>query len=95
MKLITVEATFAPANMDAAFATLTEQMPKVKAMDGCQHYALYAATSGDGIAIVQRWDTMEAFDSYRTSDTFAQMGKAIGPLMTAPPVTTIAECDTR
>jgi quinol monooxygenase YgiN len=94
MKLITVEAAFAAADLDTAISLFTAQAETVRSMSGCAHYALYCKPSDDGIAILQHWDTMESFDAYRQGDTFAQLGAGLKPLMTALPVTTIAEVDT-
>lgn len=94
MKLITVEAAFAAADLDAAMALFSEQAEVVRAMVGCAHYALYRSPSEDGIAILQQWETMAQFDAYRASETFATLGAGLRPLMTQPPVTIVAEVDT-
>ena len=94
MKLITVEAEFAASNLDAAMKLISGQAATVRAMPGCTHYALYRKPSDDGVAIVQQWDGMEAFDAYRASETLANLGVGLRPLMTRPPVTTVAEVDT-
>lgn len=94
MKLITVEAAFAAADLDTAISLFTAQAETVRNMAGCAHYALYRKPSDDGIAILQHWDTMDAFEAYRQGDTFAQLGAGLRPLMTAPPVTIVAEIDT-
>ncbi len=91
MKLITVEAAFSVADLETAISLFSDQAPTVRAMPGCDHYALYEKPSGDGVAIVQRWETIEAFDAYRSSDTFATLGQGLKPMMSAPPVTVIAE----
>jgi len=36
---------------------------------------------------------MEAFDAYRASPTFSTLGKGLKPMMSAPPVTTVAEIE--
>lgn len=92
MKLITVEADFGAENIDAAIAAFEDQTSKVRAMDGCNHYMLYR--NGSSVAILQHWQSMEQFDAYRQSNTFAGLGAALKPLMTTPPVTTIASVDT-
>lgn len=94
MKLITVEAAFAPSNLDMAISLFTEQANVVRAMPGCKHYALYRKIAGDGIAILQQWESMTAFDAYRASEAFADLGQGLRPLMTSPPVTIIAEVGT-
>lgn len=91
MKLITVEATFASDKVEAAISAFNAQTEAVRAMEGCESYALYS--TGDTVAIVQRWQDMTRFDAYRQSDVFAGLGAALKPLMSTPPVTTIASVD--
>ncbi|ABD54212.1 putative quinol monooxygenase [Jannaschia sp. CCS1] len=94
MKLITVEADFATADLDAAVALFSKQANAVRAMAGCAHYALFRRPSEDGVAILQHWETLDQFDSYRASETFATLGAGLRPLMTKPPMTIVAEVDT-
>lgn len=94
MKLITVEAEFAASDLASAMQLISGQAETVRAMPGCTHYTLYRKPSDDGVAIIQQWDGMEAFDAYRSSETFAVLGAGLRPLMTKPPVTTVAEVDT-
>jgi len=89
MKLIIVEAAFAPDQTSQAVEAVTAQADAVRAMTGCVHYAVYR--SEGAIAIVQKWTSMDAFDVYRGSEIFAGLIGALKPLMTVPPVTTIAD----
>ena len=91
MQLVTVEAGFAATDLPQALTLLGSCAQEARIMDGCDHYAVFQSPGADGVAIVQRWASMAAFDAYRASPTFAELGKTLGPLMTAPPVTTIAE----
>ncbi|WP_415919036.1 putative quinol monooxygenase [Tateyamaria sp. SN6-1] len=95
MKLITVEAAFAASDLPAALTLFEAQADTVRKMNGCRHYALFTRPSGDGVAILQHWDSMEAFDAYRASETFATLGQGLRPMMSAPPVTVVAESDTQ
>lgn len=94
MKLIAVEADFAAADLDAAMTLFAEQADIVREMAGCAHYELYRKPSDDGVAILQHWETMAQFEAYRASETFAGLAAGLRPLMTKPPVTTVAEVDT-
>lgn len=91
MKLVTVEATFSASTVDQAIRAFNDQAGTVRGMEGCAHYALYKY--GASVGIIQRWDTIVHFDAYRQSDAFRALGSALKPLMTAPPVTTIASVD--
>ena len=92
MKLITVEAAFPPDQTRKAVDAVAAQADSVRTMEGCTHYAVYR--SDNAIAIVQKWTSMEAFDQYRGSAVFAGLIGTLKPLMTAPPVTTIADAVT-
>jgi quinol monooxygenase YgiN len=93
MILITVEATLAPNDLGNAITLFDEQANEVRMMDGCKHYALFRNVAGDGIAILQHWETIEAFDTYKASDIFAKLGQSLRPLMSAIPVTHVARVD--
>ena len=94
MKLIVVEATFPAADRETAIALFSERADAVRAMDGCEGYAIHRSVEDEGgVAIVQRWHSMERFDAYRASDTFATLGQGLRPMMTAAPITTVAEID--
>ena len=93
MKLISVEAEFPADRIEEAIGLFEEQAGTVRAMDCCAQYALYRAPDAPRIAIVQQWRSMEAFDAYRASGTFATLGQGLKPMMTKPPVTTVAEIE--
>ena len=91
MKLVTVEATFTADTVNQAIRAFNDQAETVRGMEGCDHYALYK--NGASLGIIQRWETTAHFEAYRQSDAFRVLGSALKPLMTAPPVTTIAFVD--
>lgn len=93
MKLITVEATFSADTRDTAIAAFEASAETVRAMAGCDAYAIYRSNDTISIVIVQKWASMDQFNAYRGSDTFAKIGQTLKPLMTAPPVTTVATVD--
>lgn len=91
MKLIAVEAMFSPGDKQQAIDAVEAQADSARAMSGCDSYQVYQADKS--IAIVQKWESMEQFDAYRNSNIFAGLIAALKPLMSAPPVTTIANVD--
>ena len=93
MKLITVEAKIASADMEQAVGLFAEYADTVRDMDGCCHYAIFRKPSNDGVAIIQQWETMAAFDAYRSSESFSKLGQGLRPLLVAAPMTVIAEVD--
>lgn len=92
MKLITVEARFSHGATDNAIIALEDAAPSIRKMSGCHTYDIYRAHAhNDAVVILQKWESMDAFDAYRTSADFAAIGGKLMPLMAGPPVTTIAE----
>ncbi|GHB40193.1 hypothetical protein GCM10007094_31870 [Pseudovibrio japonicus] len=90
MKLVTIEAKFSEGNALQAREIFERQSLSVRQMKGCLTYKFYNGGAGS-IGIIQKWETQDAFEAYRRSDTFAVLGKELKPLMTEPPITTIAE----
>lgn len=94
MKLVIVEAAFLPGEREAAIALFADQADTVRTMDGCERYTIHRSVDDDGgIAIVQHWRSMEGFDAYRGSETFATLAQGLKPKMTAPPSTLVADVD--
>ncbi len=92
MTLVVVEATFGPDTLATAAAAIEAQAETVRAMEGCARYTVYTQDAGAGLSIVQKWQNQASFDSYRNSATFGALIGKLKPLMTAPPVTTVATC---
>ena len=94
MKLVTVEASFAPEHAGTCHDLFSDHAPEVRQMPGCEAYELYAAPADQGkIVIVQRWSSMDSFDQYRQSEAFAALGQGLKPIMAGPPVTTLSTVD--
>ncbi len=92
MKLVIVETVFDPDNLAAPMAMLLNEATAVRGMTGCRGYDLYSGMDdGRKIVVIQRWTSMEAFDTYRQSEAFSRLGRGLRPMMIAPPVTTISE----
>lgn len=68
-------------------AHLDEERDRVRAMPGNIAYRVYAAREDDtAVAVVHEWDDEASFAGYLRSDSFAQSGTKIRPLMTGAPV---------
>lgn len=93
MKLINVEASFAKTDLEQAVRIFAMQAHEVMQMDGCLKYEIFRKPTAAGVAIIQHWASGEAFEAYRASAPFAELGASLKPMMTTPPVTTIAEVD--
>ena len=90
MILVTVSAQFARENLDQAVETLQDLQGSTRGQADCQAYDVCTDPRSAGrVFIHQVWDNMAAFDAYRQSDGFAQMGAALKPIMVAAPETLI------
>lgn len=70
-----------------ALAQLDEERDRVRAMPGNIAYRVYAAREDDtAVAVVHEWDDEASFAGYLRSDSFAQSGTKIRPLMIGAPV---------
>lgn len=68
-------------------AHLDEERDRVSAMPGNIAYRVYAAREDDtAVAVVHEWDDEASFAGYLRSDSFAQSGTKIRPLMIGAPV---------
>ncbi|QHQ35833.1 putative quinol monooxygenase [Algicella marina] len=80
-----VTFTTSAADRFTAIATLRAEAATVRAMSGCIAFTPFADGT-TGIGILHEWQSAEAFAAYTTSPTFAETGRTLRPLMTAPPV---------
>ena len=68
-------------------AQLDEERARVHAMPGNIAYRVYAGREDDtAVAVVQEWADEASFAGYLRSDSFAQSGAKIRPLLTGAPV---------
>lgn len=92
MKIVVVESVFDPENLAVPMAQLLNEATAVRSMKGCAGYDLYSGMDdGRKIVIIQRWTTMDAFEKYRQSDSFARLGRGLRPMMVEPPLTTVSD----
>jgi quinol monooxygenase YgiN len=96
MILVTVRADFSPADTEKAIEILAGVQANAMKMDGHDVHEVCTVPAAPGrVFIFQRWSSMEAFDAYRASDFFAQMGADLKSLMTAAPETIIYDAEQR
>ncbi|MGF0117015.1 putative quinol monooxygenase [Promicromonospora sp. Marseille-Q5078] len=75
------------ADRPTALAQLDAEADQVRAMPGNVAYRVYAERDDDtSVTVVHEWDDEESFDGYVRSESFAQSGVVIRPLMTGAPV---------
>lgn len=77
----------AATDRPGVLAHLDEERDRVRAMPGNIAYRVYAAREDDtAVAVVHEWDDEASFAGYLRSDSFAQSGVKIRPLMIGAPV---------
>ncbi|SHG59442.1 putative quinol monooxygenase [Cognatishimia maritima] len=87
MLIAHVEFRVQPEDRDAALSLLLQEAQKVRAMAGNQKFqAFLNPEQADTLEIVHEWDNEDGFATYLASENFAAIGAALGPKMTAPPV---------
>lgn len=87
MLIAHVEFHVAAVDRDGALALLIDEAAAVRAMPGNLKFQSFANPEQDGvIEILHEWDGKEAFDAYIASELFKSVGQALGPKMTAPPL---------
>ena len=70
-----------------ALETLLAEAPTVLARKGCISFTpVLDPTDPARLGIVEEWAEADAFEQYTSSREFAEIGKVLRPLMTAPPV---------
>lgn len=87
MLIALVEFQVTPADRRAALRVLMDEAAAVRAMPGNRRFlpALDPA-SPSGLTIYHEWDDPAGFAAYTAGPGFAAAGRALRPLMTAPPL---------
>jgi quinol monooxygenase YgiN len=86
MRLAHLTFTVRPEAQHDALEVLLEEVPAVRAMEGCVAFIPFAdPTAAGGIGVLHEWETDEAFEAYLASPTFAAAGARLRPLMTREP----------
>ena len=89
MIVVTVEASC--TDLEAALAVVEQRAADVRRMPGCRRYEILRNDAGKALALLQHWDSESAFEGYRESATFRELGAQLQPLLSAPPVTVVAK----
>ncbi len=87
MFIAIVDFRTAASDRPAALAQLDGEADRVRAMPGNIAFRVYAAREDDtAVTIVHEWEDEPSFAGYSKSDSLAQFGKVIRPMMVAAPV---------
>lgn len=86
MRLAHLTFTVRPEAQHEALGALLEEVPTVRAMEGCMAFIPFIdPTSAGGIGVLHEWATEEDFAAYLASPAFTASGARLYPLMTQEP----------
>ena len=86
MRLAHLTFTVLPEAQHEALGVLLEEVPAVRAMEGCMAFIPFIdPTSTGGVGVLHEWATEEDFAAYLASPVFAASGARLFPLMTHEP----------
>lgn len=87
MLIAHVYFTVAAGDRQKALDTLLAEAAGVRAMKGCQAFVPFADPADpEALGILHEWEHEADFTAYIASPGFAEVGKALRPLMTGAPV---------
>ena len=90
MIIVHVDAQFDAAAEAAIAAGLASDASTIRELDGNLDFKVLKAPNEPGrIELIQHWDSIGAFDAYRQSALFKEIGVRLAPQMTRPPVTRV------
>ena len=86
MKIVTITANFAPADIPEALTCLkSAQVDALQSIDCLKYQICIDAESSGSIFIIHMWKDNASFEIYRTSEMFGKTIAELGPLMTTAP----------
>ena len=86
MRIAHLTFTVRAEEQQEALTVLLDEVPVVRAMDGCQAFIPFVdPTTTGGIGVVHEWASEEAFAAYLASEQFAASGERLFPLIIGEP----------
>lgn len=86
MIVIRIRLKASQENEEALVNYLKGEVQKNKTLAGCLTYSLYKDLSeANALLIYEEWDCMESFESYKNSEGFREIMKALSPLLAGRP----------
>ena len=86
MRLAHLTFAVRPEAQQEALGVLLDEVPTVRAMEGCVAFIPFIdPTTTGGVGVLHEWETEAGFDAYLASPGFAAAGARLFPLMTGEP----------
>jgi quinol monooxygenase YgiN len=86
MIIIRVAMNVQPENKEKFLSLLGQEAVSVRRLEGCLKFNIFEDVSSENaLLLYEEWQTLEAFDAYRTSRAFKETGQHLFPLMDGKP----------
>ncbi len=84
--VIRVQLDVQPQHRQAFIDHMAQESVKVRQLDGCERYALFASTDAENTFLLyEEWATADAFGAYQQSDLLKKSFEVLGPMMAGKP----------
>jgi quinol monooxygenase YgiN len=86
MIIIRVAMNVQPENKEKFLGFLEQEALSVRGLAGCLKFNIFEDVSSEkSLLLYEEWQSLEAFNAYRTSEAFKETGQQLFPLMDGKP----------
>jgi quinol monooxygenase YgiN len=86
MVIIRVAMNVRAENREKFLGLLEQEAKEVRQLEGCLKFNIFEDISSENaLLLYEEWQTLEAFDAYRTSQAFKETGQYLFPLIDGKP----------
>jgi quinol monooxygenase YgiN len=86
MVIIRVAMNVQANNREKFLGLLEQEAVSVRRLEGCLKFNIFEDVSSENaLLLYEEWQTLEAFDAYRTSAAFKETGQHLFPLIDGKP----------
>jgi quinol monooxygenase YgiN len=86
MVIIRVTMNVQADNREKFLGLLEQEAKEVRKLEGCVKFNIFEdVSSKSALLLYEEWQTLEAFDAYRTSQAFKETGQHLFPLIDGKP----------
>jgi quinol monooxygenase YgiN len=86
MIIIRVTMSVQAENREKFLELLNQEAKEVRQLEGCVRFTIFEDVSSEkALLLYEEWESLAAFDAYRTSEAFKETGQQLFPLMDGKP----------
>jgi quinol monooxygenase YgiN len=86
MIIIRVTMSVQAENREKFLELLNQEAKEVRHLEGCVRFNIFEDVSSEkALLLYEEWESLAAFDAYRTSEAFKETGQQLFPLMDGKP----------